>query len=226
MISSMPTSRMPRCEKSVYAVSRMRSLAVGSVGGTAVIVSVIVRQDTNRHTCLSLLDRDVCPSEGSMSPVQSGCRSDEVTDIPLGPDAATARQHPGELVASDRTKRTRARPGASPEAVRVLIADGHALVRAGLRALLEAGQRVTVVAEATTGEEAGAVARRIRPDRGLIDAPLPRLDSVEATARICADAVGAVMLLTGSPGDERIFAALRAGARGLLLEDTEPAELV
>jgi signal transduction histidine kinase len=108
----------------------------------------------------------------------------------------------------------------------VLIADGHALVRAGLRALLEAGQRVTVVAEATTGEQAVALARRIRPDVVLIDARLPGLDSVEATARICADAVGAVMLLTGNPGDERIFAALRAGARGLLLEDTEPAELV
>jgi signal transduction histidine kinase len=161
-----------------------------------------------------------------MSPVQSGCRSDEVTDSPLGARAATARQHPGELVASDRPKRARASAGAAPAAVRVLIADGHALVRAGLRALLEAGQRVTVVAEATTGEEAVARARRIRPDVVLIDARLPGLDSVEATARICADAVGAVMLLTGNPGDERIFAALRAGARGLLLEDTEPAELV
>jgi signal transduction histidine kinase len=81
------------------------------------------------------------------------------------------------------------------------------------------------VGEAATGEEAVALARRVRPDVVLIDACLPGLDSVEATRRICADAVVAVML-RGNQGDERIFAALRAGARGLLPEDSEPAELL
>lgn len=114
---------------------------------------------------------------------------------------------------------------ASP-AVRVLIAEGQALERAGIRALLEAGQRIRVVGEASTGEEAVALTCRIRPDVVLIDARLPGLDSVEATGRMFSQAGVAVMLMTASEGDERIFAALRAGASGLLLKDAEPAELV
>jgi DNA-binding NarL/FixJ family response regulator len=117
------------------------------------------------------------------------------------------------------------RAGAAP-AVRVLIADGQALVRAGFRALLEPGGRISVVGEAATGEEAVAKARRLRPDVVLLDATLPGLDCVEATGRILADPGIAVMLLTATELDERIFATLRAGARGLLLKDTDPAELV
>jgi signal transduction histidine kinase len=108
----------------------------------------------------------------------------------------------------------------------VLIADGQAVVRAGLKVLLEADRRVTVVGEAATAEEAVALARRIQPDVVLIDARLPGLDSVEATGRICGEAGVAVMLLTADEEDERVFAALRAGARGLLRTDTEPAELL
>jgi DNA-binding NarL/FixJ family response regulator len=134
---------------------------------------------------------------------------------------------PGTLVPFDRHSRTRfeGRAGAAP-AVRVLVADGHALVRAGFRALLEAGGEISVVGEASTGEEAVALARRLRPDVVLIDATLPGLDCVEATGRMLADPGIAVMLLTATEHDERIFASLRAGASGLLLKDTEPAELV
>jgi DNA-binding NarL/FixJ family response regulator len=114
---------------------------------------------------------------------------------------------------------------ASP-AVRVLIADGEALVRAGLRVLLEDDQRVKVVGEAATGEEAVALARGIRPDVVMIDACLPGLDSVEATGQMFSESGVAVMLLTASEGDEQIFAALRAGASGLLHKDAEPGELV
>jgi DNA-binding NarL/FixJ family response regulator len=117
------------------------------------------------------------------------------------------------------------RAGAAP-AVRVLIADGQALVRAGFRALLEPGGRISVVGEAATGEEAVAEARRLRPDVVLLDAMLPGLNCVEATGRILGDPGIAVMLLTGTEEDERMFATLRAGARGLLLKDTEPAEFV
>ena len=133
----------------------------------------------------------------------------------------------GTLVAFDRDSRGRrdGRAGAAA-AVRVLVADGQALVRAGFRALLEAGGQINVVGEASTGEEAVALARRLRPDVVLIDATLPGLSCVEATARILADPGIAVMLLAATEQDERIFAALRAGARGLLLKDTEPAELV
>jgi DNA-binding NarL/FixJ family response regulator len=108
----------------------------------------------------------------------------------------------------------------------VLIADGHAVVRAGFRALLEDDQRITVVGEAATGEEAVTLTHRIRPDVVVIDAGLPGLDSVEATGRMFSQSGVAVMLLVASDGDKRVLAALRAGASGLLLKDTEPAELV
>ena len=138
------------------------------------------------------------------------------------PDASA-----GTLVAFDRRSGARfdGRAAAAP-AVRVLVADGQALVRAGVRALLEAGGRIGVVGEASTGEEAVALARRLRPDVVLIDATLPGLDCVQATGRMLADPGVAVMLLTASELDERIFDALRAGARGLQLKDTDPAELV
>jgi DNA-binding NarL/FixJ family response regulator len=109
---------------------------------------------------------------------------------------------------------------------RVLIADGQGLVRAGYRLLLEADRHITVVGEAATGEQAVALAGHTRPDVVLIDARLPGLDSVEATDRIAAGSGPAVMLLIASAGDERTFAALRAGASGVLLKDTEPHELV
>ena len=110
--------------------------------------------------------------------------------------------------------------------VRVLIADGEALVRAGFRALLEGDDGIVVVGEAATGDEAVALAGRTNPGVVLIDAGLPGLGSVEATARMLSQSVVAVMLLTASEGDERIFAALRAGASGMLLKDTEPRQLV
>jgi DNA-binding NarL/FixJ family response regulator len=108
--------------------------------------------------------------------------------------------------------------------VRVLIADGQALVRAGFRALLE-DQRVSVVGEADRGDEAVALAHELRPDVVLMDVGLPGLDSVEATRQILTEPGLAVMLLTGSESDERVFAALRAGASGLVVKDTEPADL-
>jgi DNA-binding NarL/FixJ family response regulator len=133
----------------------------------------------------------------------------------------------GRIVAFDRHTRARldGRAGAAP-AVRVVIADGQALVRAGLRALLEADGRISVVGEAATGDEAVAEASRLRPDVVLLDDTLPGLSCVEATGRILADPGVAVMLLTATEGDERIFATLRAGARGLLLKDAEPTELL
>jgi DNA-binding NarL/FixJ family response regulator len=133
----------------------------------------------------------------------------------------------GRIVAFDRHTRVGldGRQDAAP-AVRVLVADGQALVRAGLRALLESGGRISVVGEAGTGEEAVAEACWQRPDVVLLDATLPGLSCVEAIRRILAAPGIAVMLLTATEHDEHIFATLRAGARGLLVKDTEPAELV
>jgi DNA-binding NarL/FixJ family response regulator len=107
-----------------------------------------------------------------------------------------------------------------------VIADGQSLVRAGLRLLLESTARVTVVGEAANGEEAVALTGRLGPDVALIDARLPGLDSVAATRQISSEAGVKVMLLAVSGPDGRILAALRAGAMGLLLKDTEPDELV
>jgi DNA-binding NarL/FixJ family response regulator len=135
---------------------------------------------------------------------------------------------PGEsqsLVVLDSFRRDRVRD-ASQAAIRVVVADGHALVRAGFRVLLEDRPVIEVVGEAADGEEAVALARRVLPDVVLIDANLPGLDSVEATRRMLAETGAAVMLLTASAGDERVFPALRAGASGLILKDTEPTELV
>jgi DNA-binding NarL/FixJ family response regulator len=110
--------------------------------------------------------------------------------------------------------------------VRVLVADGESLLRAAFRALLESDQRIRVVGEAATGGEAVALTHRTRPDVVVMDAMLPGLDSVEAARRMFADTGVAVMLLAAWEDDDRIFAALRAGASGLLLKDTGPAELL
>jgi DNA-binding NarL/FixJ family response regulator len=129
-------------------------------------------------------------------------------------------------VAFDRVRPVRASRGTGGPVTRVLIADGQALVRAGLRILLEADGCIRVVGEAATGEEASAMARRIPADVFLLDERLPGLDCVDLTSQIVSESGVAVMLLTASEADERVFAALRAGATGLLLKDTEPAELV
>ncbi len=132
----------------------------------------------------------------------------------------------GNLALVEHIARPRFSASSDPQVLRVLIAEGQALIRAGLRVLLEADRHITVVGEAGSGEQAVALARRTRPDVVLIDARLPGLDSVEATSRIAAGSGPAVMLLIASAGDERTFAALRAGASGVLVKDTEPAELV
>jgi DNA-binding NarL/FixJ family response regulator len=133
----------------------------------------------------------------------------------------------GSVVALDRVRPNRGlgTVAASP-AVRVLIADGQALVRAGFRLLLEGASRISVVGEAATGDEALDLASRLRPEVVLLDADLPGPDCVEVTRQLLSESPAAVMLLTASDSDERIFAALGAGASGLILKDTEPAELV
>jgi DNA-binding NarL/FixJ family response regulator len=108
----------------------------------------------------------------------------------------------------------------------VVVADGQTLIRSGYRVLLEEELGINVVGEAATGEQVVALAARMRPDVVLLDAALPGLDPVEATRAIVAERGPAVMVLTGSESDDRVFAALRAGASSLLAKDTEPAELV
>jgi DNA-binding NarL/FixJ family response regulator len=111
--------------------------------------------------------------------------------------------------------------------VRVLLADDQALVRAGFRALLDAEEGIDVVGEAADGEQAVALAGEHEPDVVLMDVRMPRLDGLEATARITAGLPGCrVVVLTTFELDDYVFGALRAGASGFLLKDVEPADLV
>jgi DNA-binding NarL/FixJ family response regulator len=113
--------------------------------------------------------------------------------------------------------------------IRILLADDQPLIRSGIRALLEAEDDLEVVAEAADGQQAVALAVEHRPDIALVDIQMPVLDGLEATRRIVADARlerVRVVILTNFGLDDYIFAALRAGASGFLLKDTEPAGLL
>jgi NarL family two-component system response regulator LiaR len=111
--------------------------------------------------------------------------------------------------------------------IRVLIADDHAVVRQGLRTFLDLQEDVEVAGEAADGEAAVAEAQRLAPDVVLLDLAMPRLDGVAALPRLREVAPAArVIVLTSFGEDERLFTALRAGAAGFLLKDSEPAELV
>jgi DNA-binding NarL/FixJ family response regulator len=108
----------------------------------------------------------------------------------------------------------------------VVVAEGQGLVRAGLRVLLERQDAIVVCAEAATGEEAIAAARATQPDVVLIDLDLPGTGGVEAAHAILDAAPAGVVMLMTSPSDDALFDALRAGATGLLLKDTDADDLV
>ncbi|MFF0644565.1 response regulator [Streptomyces tendae] len=113
--------------------------------------------------------------------------------------------------------------------VRVALVDDQALMRAGFRALLDAEDGIEVVGEAADGEEGVALVRAQVPDVALVDVQMPVMSGIEATRRIAADpalAAVRVVILTNYGLDEYVFEALRAGASGFLLKDTEPADLL
>ena len=113
--------------------------------------------------------------------------------------------------------------------IRVLLADDQALVRAGFRALLDAQDDIEVVGEAGDGEEAVRLATELVPDVVLMDIRMPGVDGLEATKRIAADERlndVRIVILTTFEVDEYVFEALRVGASGFLVKDTEPAELL
>jgi DNA-binding NarL/FixJ family response regulator len=113
--------------------------------------------------------------------------------------------------------------------IRILLADDQALVRAGFRALLDAQDDMKVIGEAVDGHDALRLVTSLVPDVVLMDIRMPRCDGLEATRRIVADerlAQVKIIILTTFDLDEYIFEALRAGASGFLVKDTEPIDLI
>jgi DNA-binding NarL/FixJ family response regulator len=113
------------------------------------------------------------------------------------------------------------------ESVRILLTDDHPVFRHGLRTLLAETADLTVVGEATTGEEAVALAEMLQPDVVLMDLRMPGTSGVEATRRIVQGRPGTqVLVLTMFEDDASVFTALRAGARGYVLKDAEKEDLL
>ncbi len=113
--------------------------------------------------------------------------------------------------------------------IRVLLADDQALIRAGFHVLIDAADDLQVVGEAADGAQAVDLARRERADVVLMDIRMPGVDGLEATRRISADddlAGVKVIILTTFESDEYVYQAIRAGASGFLVKDTEPADLL
>ncbi|MFD8519702.1 response regulator [Streptomyces capillispiralis] len=112
--------------------------------------------------------------------------------------------------------------------VTVLIVDDEPLVRAGLRAVLEAQPDIEVVGEAADGAAVIPLVRRLRPDVVAMDVRMPLLDGIEATRALLrtVDAPPKILVVTTFENDEYVYGALRAGADGFLLKRARPAEIV
>ncbi|MBN1138239.1 MAG: response regulator transcription factor [Anaerolineae bacterium] len=111
--------------------------------------------------------------------------------------------------------------------IRVLVVDDHAIVRRGIQALLAEIEGIEVVGEASDGQETIAQADALRPDVILMDLVMPGIDGIEATRQITKhEPSPRILVLTSFASDDKVFPAIKAGASGYLLKDSEPADLV
>jgi CheY-like chemotaxis protein len=176
------------------------------------------------------------PSPRSEDPV--GLRLREVAT--LRPDRAAPTPNRGTQAHRQEAQvRPSARhPGASAEGatcadgghrrvIRIVVCDDHAVVRAGLQRLLDSIEGIDVVATAVDGQDGVEVATRLRPDVVLMDLSMPRLDGVAATQQIATAAPDTrVVVLMSLHHRARLSSAMAAGARGCVLKDATPAQLV
>ena len=123
---------------------------------------------------------------------------------------------------------TRSRtPSRGPQRIRLLVADDHALLRQALRVLLEAQDGLEVIGEATNGRDAVDSAERLLPDVVLMDMVMPGLNGIDATRQIVKRSPGSrVLILTAYLEDERLLQALRAGASGYVVKNSDMEELL
>ena len=113
------------------------------------------------------------------------------------------------------------------ETIRVLIVDDHVFVRKGIQALLATEEDIKVVGEAQDGQEALQQIKKLHPDVILLDLLMPKLDGIEVTRRVVAeDPQARILVLTSFVADDKVFPAIKAGALGYLLKDSEPEDLV
>jgi NarL family two-component system response regulator LiaR len=111
--------------------------------------------------------------------------------------------------------------------IRVVVADDHGIVRRGIRALLGEQSDIVVVGEASNGAAAVAETLRLRPDVLVTDLVMPGMDGIEVIRRIHADLPSTrILVLTSFASDDKLFPAIRAGAHGYLLKDSEPEDLI
>jgi NarL family two-component system response regulator LiaR len=111
--------------------------------------------------------------------------------------------------------------------IRVLLVDDQAIVRKGIRALLAEVEGIVVVGEAGSGQEGVAQAQALDPDVTVMDLGMPKMDGIEAIRQITArEARARILVLTSFVSDDKVFPAIKAGALGYLLKDSEPADLI
>lgn len=117
--------------------------------------------------------------------------------------------------------------GANPRQIRVLLVDDHAVIRQGLKMLLESRPEIEVVADCENGREALLIVERLKPDVVLMDVVMPGLNGIEATRQIRkASSATRVVILSGFVDEEQITGALRSGASGYLVKNSDVSELV